>query len=129
MYPQRQTFLTLGLSRSGLAAAEFLLRKKARVYIYDDLSSEGVEKNAEKLEQLGAIRVQTEELSHMYEKCDVLVLSPGIPVDHPVAVSFKRNKKAVIGEPELAARYMRCNDVAVTGTNGKTTTTSMNRKN
>ena len=125
MYPQRQTFLTLGLSRSGLAAAEFLLRKKARVYIYDDLSSEGVEKNAEKLEQLGAIRVQTEELSHMYEKCDVLVLSPGIPVDHPVAVSFKRNKKAVVGETELAARYMRCNVVAVTGTNGKTTTTSM----
>ena len=61
----------------------------------------------------------------MYEKCDALVLSPGIAVDHPVAVSFKRNKKAVIGETEIASRYMRCPIVAVTGTNGKTTTTSM----
>ena len=53
------------------------------------------------------------------------MLSPGIAIDHPLAVAFKRNNKAVIGETELAARYMQCNVVAVTGTNGKTTTVSM----
>jgi UDP-N-acetylmuramoylalanine--D-glutamate ligase len=53
------------------------------------------------------------------------VLSPGIPIDHPLAIAFKRNKKAVIGETELAARYIKNPVVAVTGTNGKTTTVSM----
>ena len=48
-----------------------------------------------------------------------------MPIDHPLAVAFKRNHRAVIGETELAARYMRCPMVAVTGTNGKTTTVSM----
>lgn len=64
----------------------------------------------------------------MQEICDALVLSPGIPIDHPTAVAFKRSGKAVVGETELAARYMRCPVVAVTGTNGKTTTVSMLEK-
>ena len=46
MYPAKQTFLVLGLSRSGCAAAEFLLERKAKVYIYDDVPGEGVEKSA-----------------------------------------------------------------------------------
>ena len=69
-----------------------------------------------------------EELSKMVEICDVLLLSPGIPIDHPLAVAFKRNKKSVIGETELAVRYFRGTSVAVTGTNGKTTTVSMIEK-
>ena len=125
MFPNRQTFFVLGLSRSGKAAAEFLLERKARVYIYDDIAGAGVEKTVKELEQAGAIPVLREDLSTMHEKCDALVLSPGIPIDHAVAVAFKRNKKAVIGETELAVRYMRCPIVAVTGTNGKTTTVSM----
>ena len=125
MYLARQTFLVLGLSRSGRAAAEFLLSQKAITYIYDDLSTERVEQTIKELEEKGARRVKKEDLSRMTELCDGLVLSPGIPIDHPVAVAFKRNRRAVIGETELAARYMRCPIVAVTGTNGKTTTVSM----
>jgi UDP-N-acetylmuramoylalanine--D-glutamate ligase len=53
------------------------------------------------------------------------VLSPGIPIDHPIAVAFKRGGKGVISECELAARRMRNPLIAVTGTNGKTTTVSM----
>lgn len=125
MYPERQIFFVLGLSRSGKAAAEFLLSRGALVYIYDDVSGERVEKIARALEEQGAKRVDKENFSKMPELCDVLVLSPGIPIDHPIAVSFKRKGKAVVGETELAARYMRCPIVAVTGTNGKTTTVSM----
>lgn len=125
MYPERQSFFVLGLSRSGRAAAEFLLSRGATTYIYDDVTSERVERTARELETKGGKRVAKEMLSKTAEVCDVLVLSPGIPIDHPLAVAFKRNGKAVVGETELAARYMRCPVVAITGTNGKTTTVSM----
>ena len=125
MYPEKQIFFVLGLSRSGRSAAQFLLSRGAGVYIYDDITSERVEKTARELEEKGAKRVRKEQLSKTSEVCDVLVLSPGIPIDHPLAVAFKRNKKAVVGETEIAARYMRCPVIGVTGTNGKTTTVSM----
>lgn len=125
MYPKNQTFFVLGLSRSGKTAAEFLLSQGALVYIYDDANSERVEKTAQELEKQGAKRVVKDQLLKLPDVCDVLVLSPGIPIDHPLAVAFKRKKKAVIGETELASRYIKNPVVGVTGTNGKTTTVSM----
>ncbi len=125
MFPKKQVFFVLGLSKSGKAAAEFLLSRGATVYIYDDNAGERIEQIARTLSAKGAKRVKTEELPRMPDVCDALVLSPGIPIDHPIAVAFKRNGRAVIGETELAARYMRCGVFAVTGTNGKTTTVSM----
>ena len=125
MFPKKQVFCVLGLSKSGKAAAEFLLSRGATVYVYDDNDSERIEQIALALSEKGAKRVKTEELPRMPDLCDALVLSPGIPIDHPIAVAFKRNGRAVIGETELAARYMRCGVFAVTGTNGKTTTVSM----
>ncbi len=125
MYLKKQTFLVLGLSRSGKAAAEYLLRKGATIYLYDDIVAKRVETTLEELVEKGAKQVKKEDVLRMTEICDGLVLSPGIPVDHPVAVAFKRSGRAVIGETELAAREMRCPVVAVTGTNGKTTTVSM----
>lgn len=128
MYPTQQTFFVLGLSRSGMAAAEFLLERGAKVYLYDDVASEVLEKNIEALEKLGGVRAKKDELSKMQEYCDALVLSPGIPIDHPIAIAFRRSGKGILGETELAARCMRCPIVAVTGTNGKTTTVSMLEK-
>lgn len=125
MYLSKQKFFVLGLSKSGKAAAEFLLAQGAVVYVYDDVVSERVDKTAQELIQKGAKRITKEQIEQMSDVCDGLVLSPGIPIDHPLAVSFKRKRKAVLGETELAARYMRCPVIAVTGTNGKTTTVSL----
>ncbi len=128
MYPKLQVFFVLGLSKSGVAAAEFLLKKKAKTYVYDDVSSDVIEKNIVELEEKGALRVGKDDLQKMPSVCDVLVLSPGIPIDHPTAVAFKRDGRAVVGETELAARYFKGVCIAVTGTNGKTTTVSMIEK-
>lgn len=125
MYLSKQSFLVLGLSRSGTAAAEFLLKEKAKVYLYDDIDGENIRAAKARLTGLGAVALEKEKLTASVEYCDGLVVSPGIPIDHPLAVLYKRNGKAVLGETEIAARVMKVPCVAVTGTNGKTTTVSM----
>ncbi len=125
MYYQRQTFLVAGLSRSGVAASGFLRARGARVYCFDDVEEGSVAQAAASLKELGCVIVQKQELEARAAECDVLVLSPGIPVDHPLPVSFKRAGKRIIGEMELGALGLHCPAVAVTGTNGKTTTVTM----
>ena len=121
----RQTFLVAGLSRSGIAAGEYLRSKGAEVYVFDDVENENILAAETALSSKGCHVIHKEQLTEGSEKCDILVLSPGIPVDHPLAVSFKRAGKRVIGEAELGAQGLRCPCVAVTGTNGKTTTVAM----
>ncbi len=122
---ERQSFLVAGLSRSGISSAKYLKAKGATVYLYDDLDDENVRRARAELEQLGCIFIEREELNAQSAMCDMLVLSPGIPVDHPLPVSFKRAKKRILGETELAALAIKCPVIAVTGTNGKTTTVTM----
>jgi UDP-N-acetylmuramoylalanine--D-glutamate ligase len=125
MYLKNQTFLVLGLSKSGCEATEFLLAKKALVYVYDDISNARIEQALSTLVEKGAKRVESEELSGIVGRCDGLVLSPGIPIDHPIAVEFRQSGKAVLGETEIATRHMRATCIGITGTNGKTTTVSL----
>lgn len=122
---ERQTFLVAGLSRSGVSAAEYLLSRGARVYVYDDVQDDNVLANSEKLAEAGCRVVKKDELYSVAAHCDILVLSPGIPVDHPLPVAFRKEGKSIIGETELGALALRCPAVAVTGTNGKTTTVTM----
>ena len=126
MYFPTQTFLVAGISRSGVAAAEYLLAHHAKaVLLYDDVSDAAVRSSMERLAARGCRTLSGEEVFSAVAECDVLVLSPGIPVDHPLPVAFRKAGKAIMGEAELGARGLRCPVVAVTGTNGKTTTVSM----
>lgn len=95
------------------------------VYLYDDVISDKISAVISSLEELGAHRVEADGLERAVSLCDVLVLSPGIPIDNSLPVSFRRQGKCIIGEEELGALYLRAAAVAVTGTNGKTTTVSM----
>lgn len=121
----QQVFLVAGLSRSGVSAAEFLLSRGAKVYAYDDAEGESVQKAIVSLSEQGCRIVHREELSERAKECDILVLSPGIPIDHPLARFFRTHGKRVTGEMELGALALACPAVAVTGTNGKTTTVTM----
>ena len=109
-----------GAARSGVAAAELLARRGARVILSDiresvdapdRLREQGIEL------ELGGHRPET------FETADLIVLSPGVPPRQPVIERARRSGVPAIGEVELAARWLRGRIVAVTGTKGKSTTT------
>lgn len=120
-----QKFLVAGMSRSGAASCDFLLARGASVCIYDDVPGDAVKKRMEELTAKGARILPAEAVASAAEECDVLVLSPGIPIDHELPVFFRKKGKRIIGEAELGCLNLRSPLVAVTGTNGKTTTVTM----
>ncbi len=125
MYFKGQRFFVAGMSVSGESSARFLLERGAEVYIYDDLVTDKISEIMSELEGLGAHIVTVETCEEAAFKCDILILSPGIPIDNNLPVMFRKQGKIIIGEEELAAMFLRATSVAVTGTNGKTTTVSM----
>ena len=125
MYFKNQKFLVAGMSKSGIAGTEFLLSRGAAVCMYDDVTGGAVRSAMDKLAERGAVPVRAEQLSSAVEECDILVLSPGIPIDHELPVAFRKAGKRIVGESELGCLYLRAALVAVTGTNGKTTTVTM----
>ena len=125
MYLRNQKFMVAGMSKSGESSARFLLKHGAQVYVYDDVVSENIKALMAELEELGAHIVDAESYIDATLLCDILVLSPGIPIDNPLPIAFRKQGKTIIGEAELGATYLKANTVAVTGTNGKTTTVSM----
>lgn len=125
MYFKKQKFMVAGMSKSGESSARFLLARGAEVYVYDDVKSENIDAVTERLVALGAHAVLPENFENVINLCDVLVLSPGIPIDNPLPVLFRKRGKAILGEEELGALFLRATAVAVTGTNGKTTTVTM----
>ncbi|WAC20967.1 UDP-N-acetylmuramoyl-L-alanine--D-glutamate ligase [Luteolibacter sp. SL250] len=111
----------LGAGRSGRAAAALALREGARVSVWDTAGAaafsgmpEGVEIHPEATEEQGRALVS-----------DVLVVSPGIDTYGSYVAAFSTGTGEVIGEVELAARYFTGRIIAITGTNGKTTTTEL----
>ena len=125
MYFKEQKFLVAGIARSGAASAAFLLDRGASVSVCDDRAEGNASRSMEELAARGARIVGEDALPDAVARSDVLVLSPGIPIDHALPVAFRRAGKRIIGEAELGCRFLRSPVVAVTGTNGKTTTVTM----
>lgn len=123
MYYKLMSFLVMGLKKSGVAVTKLLLSKQAEVYVYDDSDTEIVIKNREELASLGAKIV--ENVDEIVDKCDVLVLSPAVPIDNPIAIKFKESGKRILGELELASYFITSPVIGVTGTNGKTSVCSI----
>ncbi len=104
--------LVVGMGRSGRAALEFLTARDAIVTTTDVTPRDSA-----------GFRPQTDEL--FAEPWDLIVLSPGIPADLPALVAARARGVDVIGEVELAAPFLQGPVIGITGSNGKTTTTSL----
>ncbi len=117
--------LVIGLGLSGRAAAGLLLREGAKVTVRDDGTGPDLKKNARPLRNQGATVKLGEDGVEEKQRFDLVVLSPGVPPDHPLVRWAEERKVPAIGEVELASHFLDCPIVAVTGTNGKTTTVSL----
>lgn len=114
----------LGAARSGIAAALLAAERGARVFVSEAGSRERFAEQAALLAAQG-VAVEFGGHSDQVYDADLLVVSPGIPLDAPVIVAAQKRDMQVIGELEFGARFCDMPIVAVTGTNGKTTTTML----
>ena len=118
--------MVLGMARSGIACAKLLLLRGAQVTICDSKEGEAFGDKLDDLKASGAAFLLGEKHPEKHlEGLDALVVSPGIPVDHPAIVQAKAMGVEVMAEIEYAYRESRGLLLAVTGTNGKTTTTTL----
>ena len=116
----------LGLARSGRAAAELLRRAGADVYASDAGSGDAVAHAASALEKLGVtVRQGGHDLARIARSA-LVVASPGIPPDAPPLAAARDAGVPIVGELEIALHFLpHQRYVAITGTNGKTTTTAI----
>ena len=118
--------IVAGAGKSGIASAGLLIRNGAKVVIYDqnteaDRNSilEGFAKGDNPTLELGELK------DEILEGADLFVISPGIPVDAPFVEKVRERGIPIWGEIELAAHFNKGCIAAITGTNGKTTTTTL----
>src|SRR5437868_10957604 len=117
--------LVVGLGKSGVASALFLKRQGASVTVSDTKTETELRDEIPLLLEEG-IAVETGgHGERTFRGQDVIVVSPGVPVDAPPLVQARALGESVIGEVELAAQFLRGPIVAITGSNGKTTTTTL----
>ncbi len=117
--------LVVGLGKSGLSAAMFLRSRGARVTVSDTRSAVALEKEIPALLDAG---IMVESGGHgllTFRRQDLIVISPGVPMDTPEVKQVNAFGMPIIGELELASRYLKGQIVAITGANGKTTTTAL----
>src|SRR5579862_472582 len=117
--------LVVGLGKSGVASALFLKAHGARVTVSDTKSGDELRNEIPALLDHG-ITVETGgHGERTFREQDLIVVSPGVPVDAPLLKRARSLGEVVIGEIELAAQFLKGPIVAITGSNGKTTTTTL----
>src|SRR6266566_913209 len=117
--------LVVGLGRSGVASALFLKARGARVTVSDTKSEDQLREEIPALLDQG-ITVETGgHGERAFQNQDLIVVSPGVPVDAEPIMQARALGQKVIGEIELAAEFLQGEIVAITGSNGKTTTTTL----
>ena len=117
--------LVVGLGKSGVASALFLEQHGARVAVSDAKSPDELRTEIPLLLDHG-ISVETgQHGERTFRDQDLIVVSPGVPYDVPQLSQARAIGIPVIGEVELAARFLKGRIVAITGSNGKTTTTAL----
>ena len=117
--------LVVGLGKSGVASALFLKLRGARVTVSDTKTEDELRAEIPVLLDHG-ITVETgEHGERTFHGQDLIVVSPGVSVDALPIVQARTSGEPIIGEIELAAQFLPGRIVAITGSNGKTTTTTL----
>ena len=121
----KKKLLVVGLGKSGRAAARFAASQGAAVTVTDLSDAATLAGQAQGLEKAGVRLVLGEHPAAIFQQADLIVVSPGVP--HTIAPLVKSRAAGVpiMGELEFASRFIREPVVAVTGTNGKTTATTL----
>jgi UDP-N-acetylmuramoylalanine--D-glutamate ligase len=117
--------LVVGLARSGRAAVDLLLDSGAKVTAADLRGADELDFDTSSWKERGAELRLGEQTAELLGGIDLVVLSPGVPLDTPVPVAARARGVPVISELELAYQVSEATWLAVTGTNGKTTTTAL----
>jgi UDP-N-acetylmuramoylalanine--D-glutamate ligase len=125
MEVQGKKVLVVGAARSGIASASFLARRGAIVALNDAKPIEKWSDKARALREEGVGLVDGDVPGWLLDQLELVVVSPGVPTKSIPLRYAERAGAEVIGEVELASRYLKGRIVAITGSNGKTTTTSL----
>ena len=120
-----KTVAVVGLAKSGVAAARLLRRLGARVLASDSGPLESLATEARVLEREGCALWTGGHPEAAFLGAELVVVSPGVPLELPALAAVRARGVPVIGELELAWRVMEADCIAITGTNGKTTTTTL----
>ena len=120
-----KTIIVVGLGVTGIAVARFLKKRGAVVIVTDLAAEETLGPRAQKIHEMGIAMELGRHRSQTFENADLVVLSPGVAHTIEPVLRAKEHGIPVIGEVELASWFIQEPILAVTGTNGKTTTSEI----
>ncbi len=124
-FAKGETILVIGLGRSGYASAQTLRERGASVYVVDEKPREQLTEPIAQVEALGAQFITPDRIDAILPKLTSAVLSPGVPLNGSLVRRVQEANIPVYSEIEIAYRLCKAPIVAVTGTKGKSTTTSL----
>lgn len=125
MEVESKKVLIIGAARSGIAGAKFLATRGATVALNDQKPFEDWSPEAQALKSEGIGCIAGEVPGWLLDNIELVVVSPGVPTKSIPLRYAERAGAEVIGEVELASRYLKGRIVGITGSNGKTTTTAL----
>lgn len=117
--------LLVGMARSGIACAALIRSHGAIPVLNDRKKEEAFGHDLDHLRELGCEFRLGEDPVKVLDECDGLIISPGVPIDAPVVKAAKEKNIPMVGELEMAYSLLKGDVLAISGTNGKTTTTTL----
>ena len=124
MITRGKKFSVLGAGRSGIAAARLLKKRRAKVFLSEMAPEAKMAEAAQELKEIG-VDYEFGGNTHLVLEAETIVISPGVPLDSPIVKLARDRGLKIISEVELAYDFCEVPIIAVTGTNGKTTTTTL----
>ena len=124
MQVRGKRFSILGAGKSGLAVARLLKTRRGKIFLSEKNDRDKFKDAIRELEEIG-VEYEFGDNTHRVLEADVIVLSPGVPLDAPIVMLAKQQGIKIISEIEVAFDVCESPIIAITGTNGKTTTTTL----